>query len=77
LTTARRGASIGGVTVRHGVIHASVPCSVALYTCSCGASTVEFDVRLPVPDGWSAVGNDTVLCPHCARNAAPASNSGR
>jgi len=53
------------VAVRHGFVHAFVPCSVALFTCSCGVSAVELDVRRQAPDGWSALPDDSHRCPRC------------
>jgi hypothetical protein len=54
------------VGVRYGFIHASVPCAVALFTCRCGASTVEIDVRQEAPNGWLALAGGSHLCPPCA-----------
>ena len=47
-------ASIATVTVNDGVLHASVPCGVAMFTCTCGASAVEYDLNRGVPDRWVA-----------------------
>ena len=54
------------MAVRYGFIHASVPCSVALFMCPCGAKTIEIDVRREAPDGWVALADDSHLCPPCA-----------
>lgn len=53
------------MAVRYAAVSAFVPCSVALFTCECGASAVEFDMRLEVPHGWST--RETPhLCPRCS-----------
>jgi hypothetical protein len=54
------------VAVRYGFIHASVPFSIALITCPCGASTVEIDLRREAPDGWLALADGSHRCPPCA-----------
>ena len=39
------------MTVDYGVLHASVPCGVAVFRCTCGASTVVYDLSRGVPTG--------------------------
>lgn len=58
------------MAVQYGVLSAFVPCSVALFTCSCGASKVEADIRREVPDGWSTL-ELSHLCPRCSGDEGP------
>jgi len=57
------------ITVEYGVISATVPCSAALYTCRCGASTVEFDLARELPERWSTTEDGSPRCPHCTELA--------
>jgi hypothetical protein len=54
------------VTVEYHVTYAAIPCSLALFRCRCGASTVEYDLKRKTPDHWVAVDGGSYLCPHCA-----------
>jgi hypothetical protein len=48
----------------------SVPCSVALFTCDCGASTVDYDLRQDhLPPGWSPAEDGSPRCPRCSKPA--------
>jgi hypothetical protein len=66
LTPGARGCDHHPITVEYGVIHATVPCSAALFTCRCGASTVEFDLARELPERWSTADDGSPRCPHCA-----------
>jgi hypothetical protein len=49
------------------VNQAAVPLGVALFTCNCGATQVECDLRRgSPPDGWSIAADGSARCPHCA-----------
>ena len=52
--------------VDYVAIHALAPCSVAVFSCECGASSLEFDVKREAPDDWLARDDGSHLCPHCA-----------
>ena len=46
------------------------PCSVALFTCSCGAKTVEYDPKTVAPTGWSTTEDGAARCPECTERAS-------
>jgi hypothetical protein len=52
------------------VVPAPVPCSVAVFTCPCGAKTVEYDLERASPPGWSSTEDGSTLCPPCSAAAA-------
>jgi hypothetical protein len=54
-----------GQTVDHFVIPAPYPCSVALFTCPCGAQAVEYDVERVAPPGWEMGDDGLPRCPAC------------
>ncbi len=47
------------------VIPAPVPCSVALFSCPCGAKAFE-DTKHVAPKGWSPADDGSVRCPACS-----------
>jgi hypothetical protein len=55
------------MALRVGVSYGSVPFSIALFTCRCGAEVTETDMKRPAPEGWVNAGDDVHLCPGCAR----------
>jgi len=69
LTTRRREARITQ-TADYFVIPAPVPCSVAVFTCPCGAQAMEYDLERPLPAGWSSTEDGSTLCPRCSAAAA-------
>jgi hypothetical protein len=69
LTTGRREARIAP-TADYFVIPAPVPCSVAVFTCPCGAKAMEYDLERALPEGWSSTEAGSTLCPHCSAAAA-------
>jgi hypothetical protein len=52
------------------VIPTPVPCSVALFTCPCGAHAVEYDVKRAAPTGWSTADDGSCRCPRCSAKLA-------
>ena len=73
LTRALRPWETRTVTVEYLVAYASIPCSFALFTCRCGAFSVECDVRRGAPDNWTVAEDGSHLCPHCAPSTKQAS----
>jgi hypothetical protein len=63
LTAAHRSENIP-FTAEFYVNQASVPLGVAVFSCSCGATQVEYG--LDRPNGWSTATDGSDLCPHCA-----------
>jgi hypothetical protein len=57
-------------TAEYIVTPAPVPCSVAVFSCSCGAEAVEFDLKLVVPTGWSTADDGSARCPKCTERAS-------
>src|SRR5215467_7763556 len=57
-------------TADYFVIPAPVPCSVAVFTCRCGAQTVEYDLERAAPPDWSSAEDGSTLCPRCSAAAA-------
>ena len=57
-------------TAEYIVIPAPFPCSVALFSCPCGAKTVEYDVKRAAPTGWSTADDGSNRCPRCTAEAA-------
>lgn len=53
-------------TAEYFVIPASFPCSVALFSCSCGAKTLEYEVERVAPTGWVTTEDGELRCPVCA-----------
>jgi len=60
----REEARIAG-TVDYVVIPAPFPCSLALFTCPCGAKAVD-DPRHATPKGWTTAADGSVRCPACS-----------
>jgi hypothetical protein len=69
LTAGRHGAKIAP-TAEYFVIPAPCPCSVALFSCACGATVVDYDVKEAAPAGWEAADDGEVLCPECSARAS-------
>jgi hypothetical protein len=69
LTADADGAKIAP-TADYFVIPAPCPCSVALFSCPCGASTVEYDVKHAAPPGWETTDDGEARCPECSARAA-------
>jgi hypothetical protein len=69
LTTPHGGAKIAG-TADYFVIPAPVPCTVAVFTCPCGAQVVEADREQALPPGWSTTEDGSSRCPRCSAGTA-------
>jgi hypothetical protein len=75
LTAARRESEDSSVTAEYVVIPAPFPCSAGLFSCSCGATAVEYDLKRVAPEGWSTAEDGSCRCPRCtAEGASRASN---
>jgi hypothetical protein len=57
-------------TADYIVIPAPFPCSVALFSCPCGAKAVESDTKRVAPKGWSTAEDGSPRCPVCAGKAS-------
>jgi hypothetical protein len=57
-------------TADYIVIPAPFPCSVALFSCPCGAKAFEYDPREVEPKDWSTAENGSLRCPACTAKAA-------
>src|SRR5262249_42178094 len=44
----------------------SVPLSVAVFTCACGARRIQYDLKRNSPSGWSTAADGSDRCPRCA-----------
>ena len=66
LTTRRDGETIVR-TADYFIIPGAFPCTVAVFKCPCGATTVEYDVRRVVPPGWGTTEDGSPQCPHCLK----------
>ena len=66
LTHALRSWQAPSVTVEYVVTYAPIPFSFALFTCNCGATSVECDMRRAAPDNWTVADDGSHLCAHCA-----------
>jgi hypothetical protein len=56
-------------TADYLVIPAPFPCSVALFSCPCGAKAVD-DPRHVEPKGWSTAEDGSPRCPVCTAKAS-------
>lgn len=65
LTAGGDGAKIAS-TADYFVIPAPCPCSVALFSCPCGAKAVEYDLKEVAPPGWSTSDDGVLRCPECS-----------
>jgi hypothetical protein len=54
------------IAVEHFVIQATVPVGVAVFTCTCGAARLEYDLKRSAPEAWAVLEDGSHLCPHCA-----------
>jgi hypothetical protein len=54
------------MTADYFLIPAPVPCSVALFTCPCGAHAVDYDPKDVSPPGWSKAEDGSQRCPRCS-----------
>ena len=63
LTAAHRSESIA-LTAEFYVNQATVPLGVAVFSCACGATRIEYGVECP--SGWSTNADGSDLCPRCA-----------
>jgi hypothetical protein len=57
-------------TADYFVIPAPCPCSVALFSCRCGATAVDYDLKDDAPPGWETAEDGELLCPVCAAKAS-------
>jgi hypothetical protein len=57
-------------TADYFVTPAPIPCSVALFSCPCGATAVEYDVKRVAPAGWSTADDGVLRCPACTAVAS-------
>jgi hypothetical protein len=64
LTSLRKRSRIDP-TAEYIVIPAPVPCSIAVFSCRCGAQAFE-DTKHVAPEGWSTADDGTVRCPVCS-----------
>jgi len=64
LTSLRERSRIAS-TADYIVIPAPVPCSIAVFSCPCGAQAFE-DTKHVAPEGWSVSEDGSVRCPVCA-----------
>jgi hypothetical protein len=69
LTADGDGAKIAP-TADYFVIPAPCPCSVALFSCPCGANAVDYDVKDAAPAGWTTTDDGEARCPECSARAA-------
>ena len=69
MTSGRQEARIAH-TADYYVIPAPFPCSVALFSCPCGAKAVESDPKRVAPKGWSTTGEGSPRCPVCTAKAS-------
>jgi hypothetical protein len=61
-------------TADYFVIPAPCPCSVALFSCACGATAVDYDLKQDLPPGWEAAEDGEFRCPRCSAEAAATSS---
>jgi hypothetical protein len=61
------------VTVQHFATFAPIPRSFAMFTCRCGASSIEHDVRRAAPKHWTIADDGSHLCAQCAPRAKQSS----
>jgi hypothetical protein len=52
------------------VTSAPFPCSIALFSCSCGARAVEYDLKQGAPAAWTTAQDGSQRCPACSTEAA-------
>jgi len=64
--TSKRDPSRIVPTADYFVIPAPVPCSVALFSCPCGAKAFESDPKQLAPKGWTTADDGSVRCPVCS-----------
>jgi hypothetical protein len=57
-------------TADYFVIPGPAPCSVALFTCPCGAHAVDYDLSDEAPPGWTKSDDGELRCPECTRRAS-------
>jgi hypothetical protein len=57
-------------TADYFVTPAPVPSSVAVFSCPCGATEVEYDVKDVAAPEWSTDDDGSHRCPECTANAA-------
>ena len=62
-------------TAEYLVIPVPFPCSVALFSCPCGAKAVESDTKHVVPKGWSTAEDGSTRCPVCTAKGLGRSDS--
>ena len=53
-------------TAEFFVNQATVPFGVAVFTCACGATRLQYDLKRSSPSGWSTAADGSDHCPHCA-----------
>jgi hypothetical protein len=52
-------------TAEFYVNQATVPLGVAVFSCACGATRVQYDLKRSSPSGWSTAADGSDRCPHC------------
>jgi hypothetical protein len=57
-------------TADYFITPAPVPSSVAVFSCACGATEVEYDVKDPAPPEWSTADDGSPRCPVCTAAAS-------
>ena len=54
-----------GQTADYFVIPGPFPCSVAVFSCPCGAKAIDYDVKQVAPPGWGTADDGSYRCPAC------------
>jgi hypothetical protein len=57
-------------TADYFITPAPVPSSVAVFSCACGATEVEYDVKDAAPPEWSTADDGSPRCPVCTAAAS-------
>jgi len=65
LTSGSRSENIRSTTAEFYVNQATIPLGVAVFTCSCGGTRVQYDLDT-IPSGWTTAPDGTDRCPRCA-----------
>lgn len=56
-------------TADYFVTPAPIPSSVAVFSCPCGATAVEYDATEVAPPDWSTADDGSCRCPVCTAEA--------
>ena len=70
MTPASGSENIRSTTAEYYVNQATIPLGIAVFTCRCGGTRVQYDLDA-APTGWTTAADGSDRCPRCASADGP------